>query len=89
MKRSSHRVRNHRCSGGTCGSGQYADSIGSSENETNSDTSTEQAIVSANGANHSCASPPMNAIGTKTTTIENVVAATARPISDVPSRDAV
>ena len=29
-----------------------ADSIGSSENDTNSDTSTEQAIVSANGLNH-------------------------------------
>ena len=36
----------------TCGSAQYADSIGSSENDTNSDTSTEHAIVSANGLNH-------------------------------------
>ncbi len=77
------------CSIGVCGSGQYADSIGSSENDTNSDTSTEQAIVSANGANHCSAMPPMNAIGTNTTTIENVVAATASPISSVPSRAAV
>ena len=46
-------------------------------------------MVSANGANHCSASPPMNATGTKTTTIENVVAATARPISSVPSRAAV
>ena len=69
---------------GTCGSGQYAESIGSSENDTNSDTSTAHAIVSANGANHCPAMPPMNAIGTNTATIENVVAATARPISSVP-----
>ena len=46
-------------------------------------------MVSANGAIHCWAMPPMNAIGTNTTTIENVVAATARPISEVPSRDAV
>ena len=78
-----------RCSIGMCGSGQYADSIGSSENDTNSDTSTEQAMVSASGANHCCARPPMKAMGTNTTTIDNVVAATARPISDVPSRAAV
>jgi hypothetical protein len=31
----------------------------------------------------------MKAIGTNTTTIEKVVAATASPISAVPSRDAV
>ena len=43
------------------------------------------AIVSANGLNHCPATPPMKAIGTNTTTIENVVAATARPISSVPS----
>lgn len=42
-------------------------------------------MVSANGANHCSATPPMKAIGTKTTTIEKVVAATARPISSVPS----
>jgi hypothetical protein len=78
-----------RCDIGRCGSGQYADSIGSSENDTNSDTSTEHAIVNANGAIHCCAMPPRKPIGTKTTTIENVVAATARPISDVPSCAAV
>ena len=89
LNRSSQRLRNQRCSVGTWGSGQYADSIGSSENETNSDTSTEHAMVSAKGANHCSASPPMNATGTNTTTIENVVAATARPISLVPSCAAV
>ena len=72
-----------------CGSGQYADSIGSSENETNSDTSTEQTIVSANGLNHCPAIPPMNAIGMNTTTIDSVVAVTARPISSVPSNAAL
>ena len=46
-------------------------------------------MVSANGWNHCPARSPMNAIGTNTTTIENVVAATARPISAVPSRAAV
>ena len=45
--------------------------------------------MSANGANHCSASPPMNATGTNTTTIEKVVAATARPISLVPSCAAV
>ena len=47
-------------------------------------------MVSANGLNHwprdaRC----MKAIGTNTATIEKVVAATARPISSVPSRAAV
>src|SRR5215210_5097307 len=73
----------------TCGSGQYAESIGSSENETNSDTSTDDAMVSAKGLNHWPATPYMKPIGTNTATIENVVAATARPISSVPSCDAV
>ncbi len=63
--------------------------MGSSENEMKSETSTDDAIVSANGLNHCPAIPPMNAMGTNTATIENVVAATARPISDVPSRAAV
>ena len=76
-------------SSGTCGSAQYAESIGSSENDTNSDTSTEQAIVSANGLNHWPPTPGMKPIGTNTARIENVVAATARPISSVPSRAAV
>ncbi len=46
-------------------------------------------MVSANGLNHCPATPVMNATGTKTATIEKVVAATARPISAVPSRAAV
>src|SRR5205085_2671032 len=73
----------------TCGSGQYADSIGSSENETNSETRTDDAMVSAKGLNHCPATPYMNAMGTNTATMENVVAATASPISSVPSCDAV
>src|SRR5262249_48600677 len=68
------------------GSSHTADSIGSSENDTNSETSTADAIVNANGANHCSAMPPMNAIGTNTTTIDIVVAVTASPISEVPSR---
>ena len=47
------------------------------------------AIVTASGRNHCPATPLIMAIGTKTTTIENVVAATARPISAVPSFAAV
>ena len=72
-----------------CGSFQYAESIGSSENDTKSDTNTDAAIVSANGLNHWPPTPGMKAIGTNTARIENVVAATARPISSVPSRAAV
>ena len=72
-----------------CGSAQYAESIGSSENETNNDTSTEHAIVRANGLNHCPPTPGMKPIGTNTARMENVVAATARPISSVPSRAAV
>ncbi len=87
---SSVRAIGLRCScASTCGSAQYADNIGSSENDTNSDTSTDAAIVRANGLNHCPATPYMNATGTNTATIENVVAATARPISSVPSCDAV
>ena len=67
------------------GSGHTEESIGSREKETKSETSTEQAMVSAKGANHCSESPPMKAMGTKTTTIEKVVAVTASPISAVPS----
>ncbi len=74
-----------RSCGALCGSGQYAESIGSSENDTNSDTATDDAIVSANGLNHWPPMPGMKPIGTNTARIENVVAATARPISSVPS----
>ena len=52
-------------------------------------TSTDDTTVTANGRNHSPAPPPMNATGTNTATIENVVAVTARPISAVPLRAAV
>src|SRR5687768_12140650 len=89
LNRSSFFVIHAFSCSGLCGSGQYAESIGSSENETNSDTSTEQAIVRANGLNHCPATPYMKPTGTNTATIENVVAATARPISSVPSRAAV
>jgi hypothetical protein len=63
--------------------------MGSSENDTNSDTSTEQAMVSASGLNHWPAMPLMKPMGMNTTTMEKVVAATASPISAVPSRAAV
>ena len=76
-------------SSGTCGSGQYADSIGSSENDTKSDTATAHAMVSANGLNHCPPTPGMKPIGMNTARMEKVVAATASPISSVPSRAAV
>ena len=47
-------------------------------------TSTEATTVRPNGRNHSPATPGMKATGTNTATIENVVAATASPISAVP-----
>ncbi len=72
-----------------CGSAQYAESMGSSENETNSETATAHAMVSANGLNHCPPMPGMNPMGTNTARIEKVVAATASPISSVPSCDAV
>ena len=50
---------------------------------------TELVTVSANGRNHSPAPPPMKATGMNTAMIEKVVAATARPISRVPSIAAV
>src|SRR3954469_25924265 len=55
----------------------------------NSETMTEQVTVSANGRNHSPEMPGMNATGTNTAMIENVVDATAMPISAVPSSAAV
>src|ERR1051325_2713771 len=77
LKRSSARATGLRLScASTCGSGQYADNIGSSENETNNDTSTDDAMVRANGLNHWPATLYMNAIGRNTATTENVVAAT-------------
>ncbi len=59
--------------------------MGSSDRETKSDTSTEQAMVRAKGLNHCPAIPSMKATGTNTATMEKVVAATAMAISRVPS----
>ena len=56
---------------------------------TNSDTSTATATVTPNWKKKRPMMPLMNAIGTNTATIANVVAITARPISSVPSRAAV
>ena len=72
--------------GGSC---QTADSIGSSVKLTNSDTSTATATVTPNWKKNRPMMPLMNAIGTNTATIANVVAITASPISSVPSRAAV
>ena len=63
--------------------------MGSSVNEIARLTSTEQLTVSAKGRNHSPDTPGMKATGMNTAMMENVVAATASPISAVPSRDAV
>ena len=65
-----------------------ADSIGSSVNDTNSETSTAATTVMPNGKKNLPTMPLMKAIGTNTATIEKVVASTARPISSVPSRAA-
>ena len=56
---------------------------------TNSDTSTATATVMPNWKKNRPMMPLMNATGTNTATIANVVAITARPISSVPSRAAV
>ena len=56
---------------------------------TNSDTSTAAVTVMPNGKKNLPMMPLMNAIGTNTATIENVVASTASPISSVPWRAAV
>ena len=63
--------------------------MGSSEKLTKSDTSTAQAMVSAKGLKYCPANPFMKPTGRNTTTMAAVVASTARPISFVPSRDAV
>src|SRR3954466_6569153 len=74
-------------SSGTCGSGQYAESMGSSENDTKSDTSTEQAMVSANGLNHWPPTPGMKPIGTNTARIRKGVAPKGGPVWAGPRRD--
>lgn len=50
---------------------------------------TEATTVSAKGLNHWPGPLPTKATGTNTATMAKVVAATARPISAVPSRAAV
>ena len=86
MKRPSHGTRRKREPGGSC---QTDDSIGSSVKLTNSDTITATATVTPNWKKKRPMMPLMNAIGTNTATIANVVAITASPISSVPSRAAV
>ncbi len=65
------------------------DSIGSSVNDTNSDTSTANATVTPNWKKMRPIIPPMNATGTNTAITAIVVEKTARPISLVPSLAAV
>ena len=69
----------------SAGSCQIDDSIGSSVNDTNSDTSTAAVTVMPNAKKNLPMMPLMNATGTNTATIANVVAITASPISLVPS----
>ena len=71
------------------GSSQRDDSIGSSVNETNSDTMTANATVMPNWKKKRPMIPFMKATGTNTAMIDIEVASTARPISAVPSRAAV
>jgi hypothetical protein len=73
----------------TSGSGQMLDSMGSSVNDTKSDTSTANATVTPNWKKIFPICPPMKATGTKTATTASVVDSTARPISSVPSLAAV
>ena len=63
--------------------------MGSSVNEIPRLTKTEHVTVNANGRNHSPGMPGINATGINTAIIEKVVAATAIPISAVPSNAAV
>ena len=69
----------------SAGSCHRLESIGSSVNDTNSDTSTAAVTVMPNAKKNLPMMPLMNATGTNTATIANVVAMTARPISLVPS----
>ena len=70
------------------GSCQRDDSIGSSVNDTKRETSTAKATVIPNWKKNLPTIPFMNATGTKTATMEKVVARTASPISAVPARAA-
>ena len=56
-----------------------------SVNATKSETRTANATVIPNWKKNRPMMPPMNATGTKTATIDSVVAMTARKISFVPS----
>ncbi len=86
MKRPSQGALRKREPGG---SRQTDESIGSSVKLTNSDTSTATATVTPNWKKKRPMIPLMNAMGTNTATIANVVAITARPISSVPPARAV
>jgi hypothetical protein len=67
------------------GSGHTEESIGSSVKLTNSETATATATVMPNCKKNRPIAPLMNATGTNTARIANVVAITASPISCVPS----
>jgi hypothetical protein len=67
---------------------QFAASIGVTLNETYSDSSVAVATVRPNWRKNWPMTPPMKAIGTKTTTSTNVLAASASPISARPSNAA-
>ena len=64
------------------------DSMGSSVKLTNSETSTATATVMPNCRKNLPITPLMKATGMNTARMANVVAMTARPISEVPSSDA-
>ena len=86
MNRPSHGRYLKREPGGSC---QIDESIGSSVKLMNRLTRTATATVTPNWKKKRPMMPLMNAIGTNTATIANVVAITASPISSVPSRAAV
>ena len=70
------------------GSCHLEESIGSRVNDTKRETSTAKATVIPNWKKKRPTIPFMNATGTKTATMEKVVASTASPISAVPARAA-
>ena len=65
------------------------DSIGSSVKAMSSDIATAKAMVRANDLKNWPTMPVMNPTGRNTARMVKVVAITARPISDVPTRAAV
>jgi hypothetical protein len=68
-------------SGRSCGFKKYAAIIGVSVRATSNEQSTATTTVKLNGLKNSPPIPLMNATGTNTAQIVNVVATTARPIS--------